>query len=189
MTNGQTVNRRRLQNAVAEPKPRQRIVQEPDGSNPKLNMLGGSRYDAFNDAMIQGIVNAQWMAGATDGRKHEVMQGALAGAIGIRPRDEIEGMLVTQMLAAHAASLECYRRAMLPEQTTEARAMNLSHAGKLSRAYAQLVDTLNRHRGKGTQKIIVERVTVESGGQAVVGVVEGGGVAEKIKGQPHAPKF
>jgi hypothetical protein len=40
-----------------------------------------------------------------------------------------------------------------------------------------LLDALNRHRGKGQQKVTVEHVHVHSGGQAVVGMVEtpGGG--------------
>jgi hypothetical protein len=51
-----------------------------------------------------------------------------------------------------------------------------------------LLDALNRHRGKGQQKITVEHVHVHSGGQAVVGVVEapGGRVQSKSKGQAHA---
>jgi hypothetical protein len=34
----------------------------------------------------------------------------------------------------------------------------LNQAGKLSRIFAMLLDALNRHRGKGTQKITVEHV-------------------------------
>jgi hypothetical protein len=43
--------------------------------------------------------------------------------------------------------------------------------------YATLLDALNRHRGKGQQKVTVEHVHVHTGGQAVVGMVEtpGGG--------------
>jgi len=50
----------------------------------------------------------------------------------------------------------------------------LSQANKLSRTYAVLVDALNRHRGKGQQKVTVEHVHVHSGGQAIVGTVERG---------------
>jgi len=47
---------------------------------------------------------------------------------------------------------------MLAEQTFEARRENLSQANKLSRTYAALLDALNRHRGKGEQKVTVERL-------------------------------
>src|SRR5262245_23372430 len=84
--------------------------------------------------------------------------------------------------------MECYRRAMLGEQTLEGRCENLSQANKLARTYAVLLDALNRHRGKGRQKVTVEHVHVHEGGQAIVGNVEGqgGGVASKAKEQPHA---
>ena len=41
--------------------------------------------------------------------------------MGIGPRDELEGMIAAQLLAAHNAAMECYRRAMLGEQTFEGR--------------------------------------------------------------------
>jgi hypothetical protein len=64
------------------------------------------------------------------------------------------------------------RRAMLGEQTFEGRKENLSQANKLSRTYGSLLEALNRHRGKGQQKVTVEHVHVHSGGQAIVGHVE-----------------
>src|SRR5215470_17224900 len=72
---------------------------------------------------------------------------------------------------------QCYRRAMLAEQTFEGRRENLSQANKLSRSCAVLLEALNRHRGKGQQKVTVEHVTVNAGGQAIVGSVQapGGG--------------
>jgi hypothetical protein len=44
---------------------------------------------------------------------------AVAGLIGIAPQDEIEGMIAAQLIAAHNATVECYRRAMIGEQTLE----------------------------------------------------------------------
>jgi hypothetical protein len=55
-------------------------------------------------------------------------------------------MIASQLLAAHNAAIECYRRAMIGDQTFEGRRENLSQANKLSRTYAVLLDTLNRHR-------------------------------------------
>ena len=96
--------------------------------------------------------------------------------------------MAAQLLAAHYAAMECYRRAMLDEQTFEGRRENLNQANKLSRSYAVLLEALNRHRGKGQQKVTVEQVTVNAGGQAIVGAVAtpGGGVASKSEEQPHA---
>jgi hypothetical protein len=100
---------------------------------------------------------------------------AIAGLIGIAPQDEIEGMIAAQLIATHNATMECYRRAMIGEQTLEGRRDNLNQANKLSRTYATLIEALNRHRGKGQQKVTVEHVDVHAGGQAVVGVVESPG--------------
>jgi len=96
---------------------------------------------------------------------------------GIGPKDAIEGMLATQMLAVHFMAVECSRRAMLKGQSFEGRQMNSNQAVKLMRSFAQLTETLDKHRGKGRQKITVEHVTVNDGGQAIVGSVNHGGGA------------
>ena len=70
---------------------------------------------------------------------------------------------------------------MLPEQTFEGRQVNLSAASKLSRTYAALLEALNRHRGKGQQVVRVEHVTVQAGGQAIVGAVTQGGGGQQRK--------
>ena len=95
---------------------------------------------------------------------------ALLAAIG--PKDGVEGFLAAQMVATHEHAMECLRRAMLSGQSFEGRDLNLKHAAKLLQIYARQTEALDKHRGKGQQKITVEHVTVEAGGQAVVGSVE-----------------
>ncbi|MCA1586676.1 MAG: hypothetical protein LC791_18530 [Acidobacteria bacterium] len=49
-------------------------------------------------------------------------------------------------------------------------------AMRLMRLFIEQVDLMLRLKGKaGQQRVVVERVTVEHGGQAVVGTVETGG--------------
>jgi hypothetical protein len=85
--------------------------------------------------------------------------------------------------------MECYRRAMIGEQTFEGHRECLSQANKLSRTYVALLEALNRHRGKGQQKVTVEHVHVHSGGQAIVGAVTpGGGDKDKSEEQARAPR-
>ena len=103
------------------------------------------------------------------------IQSALEMLQGILPRDELEGMLAVQMVATHHAAVECLRRAMLPGQTFEARDQNLKHAAKLLGLFSRQLEGLDKHRGKGQQKVTVEHVYVGSGGQAIVGNVETGG--------------
>jgi hypothetical protein len=87
--------------------------------------------------------------------------------------------------------MECYRRAMLGDQTLEGRREALNQANKLCRTYATLLEALNRHRGKGQRKVTVEHVHVHAGGQAVVGTVEalGGGDQRKSEDQAHAKQI
>jgi hypothetical protein len=92
----------------------------------------------------------------------------------LEPADGAEGMIATQMVGTHFAALECLRRATLPNQTFEGRDMALKHAEKLMALYAKQLATLDKHRGKGQQKVTVEHVHVEAGGQAIVGNVETG---------------
>ena len=87
--------------------------------------------------------------------------------------------------------MECYRRAIRPgEQSLEVWKETLNQANKLSRTYTALLEALNRHRGKGQQKMTVEHVHVYEGGQAIVGNVEhpqGGPKISEV--QPHASTF
>lgn len=89
----------------------------------------------------------------------------------LAPRDEFESMLASQMITTHAAAMEAFRRAALPDQTFAGRDMNLKHAQKLLALYVRQMEALDKHRGKGQQKITVEHVNVEAGGQAIVGNV------------------
>ena len=114
----------------------------------------------------------------------------LATLHGINPRDEVEAMLASQMVATHLAAMNCLRRAQTSGQTFDARDMNLRHATKLSRTYAAQVEALGRYRGKGQQKVTVEHVHVHPGGQAIVGAVTAGGrgAASKPEERGHAPE-
>jgi hypothetical protein len=111
--------------------------------------------------------------------------------IGLAPKDGLEGMMAAQLIASHHAAMECYRRAMLAEQTFEGRQGALSQAGKLSRTHILPLEALNRHRGKGQQKVVVEHVNVHAGGQAIVGNVSspGGGDRGKSEHQPYASQI
>lgn len=102
----------------------------------------------------------------------DAIEAALALMREIAPRDGVEGMLAAQMVAVHENAMECLRRAQVSEQTVVGRDMNLKHAAKLVQIYARQLEALAKHRGAGRQKITVEHVNVESGGQAIVGNVE-----------------
>jgi len=114
----------------------------------------------------------------------ENANSALAILYGAKPKDELEGMLVVQMIGTHNAALEMLRRAMWERQTPEGVNENVNIATKLLRTYTAQLETLSRYRNKGQQKVTVEHVNVGAGGQAIVGVVEnqvGGGTTHEKK--------
>jgi hypothetical protein len=142
----------------------------------KLRGIGGSMSDEWNSMLADQVRRALWFFPSDDTEKVKRQRhSAIDVMIGIKPEDEFEGMIAAQLIACHNASMECYRRAMLREQTSEGRGENFSQANRLSRTYATLLEALNRHRGKGQQKVVVEHVHVHAGGQAVVGTVEAPG--------------
>lgn len=153
------------------------VANDPADSKGKLKMIGGSKSDSWNNVLVNQTVRSLWMNNRDEEENDKQLTATLAALQGIAPRDEMEGMMGAQLIAAHNAAMECYRRAMIGEQTFEGRRENLNQANKLSRTYASLLDALNKHRGKGQQKVTVEHVHVHEGGRAIVGTVEhpGGG--------------
>jgi len=156
-----------------------------------LKIVGGSMSDDWNNLVANQTTRTLWFFADSDPEEMRRERHAAVDALmGIKPGDELEGMIAVQLIAAHNAAMECYRCAMLGEQTFEGRRENLSQANKLSRTYAVLLDALNRHRGKGQQKVTVEHVHVHEGGQAIVGNVEsqGEGSHRKRRNNPmHLP--
>ncbi len=92
---------------------------------------------------------------------------------GLKPRDEMEGVLITQMVGTHNLIMLYMGRAILPNQTTEVINDNTSRAYKLMNIYLKQIEALNKYRGKMVQqKMTVEHVHVYGGGKAIVGHVE-----------------
>jgi len=110
---------------------------------------------------------------------------AVTGLRAFKPTDEIEGMIAAQAMAAHHASMECSRRAMIPDQAFEAAQGLRKAAANASRTFIELLSALDRKRGKGGQQIVrVEHVHVHQGGQALVGNVQTGDGAAVRKPAP-----
>jgi hypothetical protein len=111
----------------------------------------------------------------------------LAMVKGIEPRDQIEAMLAAQMAAVHNATMTFAGRLNridnIQQQDSAERAFN-----KLARTFAAQVEALKRYRTGGQQKVTVEHVTVNAGGQAIVGSVAspGVGLSPKSEDQSHA---
>jgi hypothetical protein len=111
-------------------------------------------------------------------KKEEILtkvNAAISVFTEMKPKDSVEAMIITQMISVHEMALLSSERALITEQPDEFVGKNINRAAKLCRTYASLVEALNKHRTKGQQKITVQHVNVENGGQAIVGDVNQGG--------------
>ncbi len=164
---------------------------DPENCKGTLKHVGGSQSDHWNKTIVYQTTATLSAKHSSEEDQVRLVNAAFSAPIGIAPKDELESMMAAQLIAAHNAAMECYRRAMIGNQTFEGRRENLNQANKLSRTWATLLDALNKHRGKGQQKVTVEHVHVHAGGQAVVGTIErpGGGDQTESKELPHAKQI
>ena len=127
----------------------------------------GTADSAFFDGLLTHVVNIGLQGAGTDSRGTNF---ALSVVKSIAPKDEIEAMLATQMAAVHMASITFARRLAhvdnIPQQENASNAFN-----KLTRTFAMQMEALKRYRTGGEQKVTVQHVTVNDGGQAIVGPI------------------
>lgn len=99
----------------------------------------------------------------------------------MKPQDEIEGMLLTQIFSLQALAMDCAGKVAYKENSTMSIDRNVNNLTKLFRLQHEAIEKLTRYRRKGTQQVIVQHVNVGEGGKAIVGgVFEGGGEKAKI---------
>ena len=144
-----------------------------------MDSLGTTQVD-FSDGLLAQLANAAIKGRIVDERQLNFM---LAMVTGIEPRDQLEAMLAAQMAAVHNATMTFARRLNhvdnIPQQDSAERAFN-----KLARTFASQLEALKRYRSGGNQTVRVEHVTVNEGGQAIVGNVAHGGRGSPSKNRP-----
>lgn len=155
-----------------------------------IDWAASTTIDAIERAKVNEIAGLLWWSeGETEEEKSAKLVKAIDLFDSVRPADGLESMLAAQMVGAHAAAMECMRRAMVPGQSFEGRNINLGHAQRMMALYAQQVAALDKHRGKGQQKVTVEHVHVAAGGQAIVGNVQGAPPPQSDHRTMPAPTF
>lgn len=127
----------------------------------------GTASGEFYDGLLRQIAGL----GSHSNRIDEKASNFVLSVVqAVKPQDELEAMLAAQMGAVHAATMMMARRLnhveTIPQQDAAERALN-----KLARTYATQIETLKRYRTGGQQTVTVEHVTVNEGGQAIVGNV------------------
>src|SRR5262245_14295430 len=112
------------------------VANDPDNLGGRLRHIGGSSSDHWNSILANQTAHALWLKHSDFETRDKQCSATVAALVGIGPKDELEGMMAAQLIAAHNAAMECYRRAMIDEQTFEGRRENLTQANKLSRTFA-----------------------------------------------------
>ncbi len=161
-------------------------LQDPDdllGAVKMSEAFGTADTDLMSHLLDQ-IIQTFRGAASTDGADNEAVTAAANKAMailnGIQPKDELEGMLAAQMIGVHNMAMRTMGSAMLGGQTFEGKKSNVNYATKMLRTFMAQMEALKKYRTGGQQKMIVEHVHVNEGGQAIVGTVnQGGGKNEK----------
>ena len=101
-----------------------------------------------------------------------LINASLAFLHGMKPKDEIETLLLVQMLSTHNLAMVFMEKTTKPDQTVDHITGHINRANKLMKTFTAQMEAFHRYRGKGQQKVIVEHVTVNAGGQAIVGQID-----------------
>lgn len=78
--------------------------------------------DDWNNVVASQTIQTLWLKKSDAEEIRRQRHAAVDALIGITPRDEFEGIIAAQLLAAHNAAMECYRRALIGKQTWRAGA-------------------------------------------------------------------
>ncbi|HZL70400.1 MAG TPA: hypothetical protein VFC29_24065 [Candidatus Limnocylindrales bacterium] len=146
----------------------------------------GTASAEFVESSLHQLIQAVSHCDMPEGGSEMELNAALALIESIRPTNEVQAALGLQMAATHRLAMVMMgqlRRNMTRSNATVYGGL----ATKLLRAFAAQFEVLDRLRRGGQQTVRVEHVTVQAGGQAIVGHVEttgGGGL--KSEEQPHA---
>ena len=172
-----------LEQQEVEPKPK----LTNDMIYQTVGLLAGSKE---NDKLFGKMIYSQLKKACRDYDLSKEGSGStlltmFAELAGIEPKDQIEGMLATQMIATHHATMDCFRIVAQNGQLDIINQM-LCYANKLSRTFTMQMEALNRYRGKGGQKMTVEHVHINSGGQAIIGNITKN--TPKIEGSEQGQK-
>jgi hypothetical protein len=108
---------------------------------------------------------------------------AIAAMMDLKSGNLAESLLAIQMTGVHFAALKFLKDAAFKDQTFEGQDANVLRATRLMRLFNEQLDAMAKLKGKsGQQKVTVEHVHVNAGGQAIVGAVAAGGKNNQEEG-------
>jgi len=152
-------------------------LDKPDDPLTPVKMLEalGTPDANLQQQLLNQVIQTFKGTVSTEGADYDkivpAVNSAMAMLSGIEPQDEIEGMLAIQMIGVHNLAMDSLQRAMLDGQTFEGRKANMAHATKMLKTFVMQVKTLKKYIAGVQQKMVVGRVSVSEGGQAIVGTI------------------
>ena len=140
-------------------------------SDDMMEKFGISRSGIHTQRMLS-LTNLCWFERHDDPETQKVkMIDAVKRYEALDPQDELEAILCEQIIGNTLAINACLRRASRAEYL-ESFTKFSNTAAKLEAQLLKQVAALDKRRGRNPQKVVVEHVNVEAGGQAIVGHVE-----------------
>jgi len=146
-----------------------------DDNDNVITELSAAMFGVDSEAVFTTLLSQTIDTLPVNDDKDTAANYVMAMLLNLHPQDAMEAMLISQMIAVHSQAMEWSRRAVIPEQTEKCVEMNVARATKLMRTFTSQVEALQKYRNKGKQTIQVQHINVQSGGQAIVGDVTGGG--------------
>lgn len=147
--------------------------------------LGTTDYRTA-DALVNQLANLSVRDGVVN---VQLLNQHLGFVQSMQPRDPMEAALLGQMSAVQGSMMEMTRRLGVAE-TLDRIEIYERAVNKLARTFTAQMETLKRYRTGGVQKVVVQHVQVNEGGQAVVagefnGSMPTGGGSNENGSQPH----
>jgi len=141
----------------------------------KQSGIEGISIDTINSIMLPLFKLITYQ----DGDPEKAINTSITLIAAADPKSQLELMLATQLAITHVTLGKSAQ--LLENNYADVKTINSlgNLYTKLSRLGIDQINTLERMKGKGQQKIIVEKVNIEAGGQAAIGVYEGVGVNAK----------
>ena len=159
-------------------------LEEQEARNASLHAATGSTDMHFASSILALALNAAPLSPGNSNA--DEANAILAVLLSLKPQDELEGMLLTRMLILHKQYMNFMHKTWKTDRL-DFETSYINKATKLMRLYNETLETLNRYRRKGEQKVTVQHINVSNGGQAMVSgntSMRGGG-HKKSEGEAH----
>lgn len=131
-----------------------------------MEALGLTSFATLS-SMLQRLVDHCTHKGDADEARINTLLGGIAA---VRPRDELEANLALQMALIHDTMVWMVGNLVIADTLPQFDSLNTAFT-KLARTYALQLEALKRLRSTGQQQVVIRRIEVREGGQAMVGAL------------------